>query len=110
MFNDQAGGVAFQHTAQFHQLGDFAAGHGRNIGSALRDQFHQPVGDQQQQRLPDRGAGDPDFGGQLLLVEELPLHLRVDQDVLAQVAYAFSRPDAAVPELFRIHQVYNRVE
>ena len=85
LFDDQAGGMAFQHTAQFHQLGHFAARHRRNIGSALRNQFHQAVGDEQQERFPDRSARDADLGGQLLLVQELPLHLRVDQDVFPQV-------------------------
>ena len=85
VFDHQAGGMAFQHTPQLHQLRHFTACHRRNIGSALRDQFHQAVGDKQQERLPDRGARDADLGGQLLLVEELPLHLRVDQDVFPQV-------------------------
>ena len=35
--------------------------------------------------LADRGAGNPDLGGEFLLIEELALHFRIDQYVFAQV-------------------------
>ena len=59
--------------------------HQRHVGAALGDELHQAVGDQQQQRLADRGAGDADVGREFLFVEELSLHVRVDQNVLTQI-------------------------
>ena len=93
LFGDhQAGRVALQDTAQFHQFGNLPAGDGRNVGTPLRDEFHQAVGDQEQQRFPDGGAGDADLGSEFLLIEEAALEFRIGQYVFAQMRVGLFPP------------------
>lgn len=70
----ETGCVAFQYATQFHELGYLATGDHGDVGTTLRNQFDQPVGNQQQQGLAHGGSGHADFGCQLLPIEELPLH------------------------------------
>ena len=83
--NDQSGGVPLQDPPQLHELGNLTARHRRHIGSPLRDQLHEPVGYQQQQCFADRRPGHADIHGQFLFVEELSLHLRIDENVFPQI-------------------------
>ena len=50
---------------------------------ALGNQFHKSIRNQEQESLTNWGSGYADLGCEFLLIEELPLHFRINQDVFA---------------------------
>ena len=80
---DELGGVTFQNAANVHELGNLAPGHHRYVRTALGNQFHKSIRNQEQESLTNWGSGYADLGCEFLLIEELPLHFRINQDVFA---------------------------
>ena len=64
-------GEAFEHVAQAEQLVDVARRQRHYAHAAARQVLDQPLLPQQAQRLPQRGAADPEPAGELLLHQSL---------------------------------------
>lgn len=78
-------GVPFQHSAKFHQLRHLSTGDYGDLSAALRNHLDEPISHKQQQSLTNRGPRNADCLCKLLFIDELPLHLRIRQHMVAQI-------------------------
>jgi hypothetical protein len=79
-----AGRVALEDGAQRVHLAQVLAGEGAHRGGPVRRRLDQALAAQQDQRLADRGAADPELFGEQGLAERLPGAQLAREDRLAQ--------------------------
>lgn len=71
------GGVHLEHCAQLQHLVDLLLRDRRDEGAMPGNQLDQPLGGQEDQRLPNGGPRQPDINGDLLLGYEVPVVARI---------------------------------